>query len=335
MQQHVSLLPYNTFGLPVTAERFYAFRSVEDLRQALRQTPPPYLVLGGGSNLLFTRDPQATVLKNEIGGMEVLRTFKNKVWVKVGGGVVWHDFVLWAVAQGFGGVENLSLIPGTVGAAPVQNIGAYGVELKDVLLRLEALELSSGMIWNFDNAACRFGYRDSIFKREAKGRYCIVSVTFSLTIAQHRLALSYGDIQRTLAEQGAPNPPGIADISRAVVAIRSSKLPDPAKIGNCGSFFKNPETERAVWERIRQTYPQAPAYELPDGRVKIPAGWLIEQCGWKGKRVGNTGSYEKQALVLVNYGGATGEEVKNLAHAIIASVQEKFGVALEPEVNIL
>lgn len=335
MEQNVSLLPYNTFGLPVTASRFTAFKTIEALRQALQHAPPPYLILGGGSNLLFTQNPKATVLKNEIGGIEIVRTFKNRVWVKVGGGVNWHEFVLWAVAQGFGGVENLSLIPGTVGAAPIQNIGAYGVELKDVMLRLEAIDLEHGLLWNFSNEACQFGYRDSIFKREAKGRYCIVSVTFSLTLEKHRLALSYGDIQRTLAEHNAPNPPGIADISRAVVAIRSSKLPDPAKIGNCGSFFKNPETERAVLDRIRATHPQAPAYELPDGRVKIPAGWLIEQCGWKGKRVGNTGCYEKQALVLVNHGGATGEEVKNLAYAIIASVQEKFGIALEPEVNIV
>ncbi|MBP6812127.1 MAG: UDP-N-acetylmuramate dehydrogenase, partial [Saprospiraceae bacterium] len=255
------------------------------------------------------------------------------VWVEVGGGVVWHEFVLSAVAQGYGGVENMSLIPGTVGASPIQNIGAYGVELKDVFVRLKALNLTSGKLKTFSHSDCQFGYRDSIFKREEKGKWCITSVVFSLTKSPHKLNTSYGDISKTLESNGISNP-SIADISRAVVQIRTSKLPDPAKIGNCGSFFKNPETEHSVLERILATHPQAPHYPLPDGRVKIPAGWLIEQCGWKGKRVGNTGCYERQALVLVNYGGATGKEVKNLAEAIIESVERTFGVRLEAEVNI-
>lgn len=334
---HQSLLPYNTFGLDVRAQHFAAFETLPELRHLLRRRQPQeaLLLLGGGSNIVFTRDVEGWVLKNDLRGIQVLREFPQKVWVKVGAGERWHDFVMWAVAQGYGGVENLSLIPGTVGAAPIQNIGAYGVELKDVFLRLEAVDLQkkNAPRRTFSRQQCRFGYRDSVFKREEKGRWCICSVTLSLTRNRHRINTSYGDIQRTLAEMEVTQP-SIADVSRAVVRIRSAKLPDPAQIGNCGSFFKNPETDRAVLERIRTTHPQAPHYDLPDGRVKIPAGWLIEQCGWKGKRVGNTGSYEKQALVLVNHGGATGCEVRDLAYAIIASVEEKFGVRLEPEVNI-
>jgi UDP-N-acetylmuramate dehydrogenase len=238
------------------------------------------------------------------------------------------------VQNGFGGVENLSLIPGSVGAAPVQNIGAYGVELKDVFVGLQAMELTTGKLRHFSRADCRFGYRDSFFKKEGKEKYCIVSVTLSLTLKNHRLDISYGDIRKTLEANGVTSPT-IADVSRAVVQIRSSKLPDPAKIGNCGSFFKNPETSRAVFEKIRASHPNLPHFDLPNNKVKIPAGWLIEQCGWKGKRVGNTGCYEKQALVLVNHGGATGEEVKKLAFDIIASVEREFGIRLEPEVNIL
>jgi UDP-N-acetylmuramate dehydrogenase len=334
IRKNVSLLPFNTFGIPARAAHFTAVHDVGELRAALQSGIQPVFVLGGGSNVLFTRDPEGLVLKNSIRGIEVLRRFKNKVWVRIGGGEVWHDFVLWAVQNQFGGAENLSLIPGTVGAAPVQNIGAYGVELKDLFVRLEAMELATGKIRHFNRNECRFGYRDSIFKREGKGKYCITAVTLSLTAREHRIHLAYGDIRKTLESNGIHSPT-IADVSRAVIRIRSSKLPDPAKIGNCGSFFKNPETDRAVLDRIRLTHPQAPHFDLPDGRVKIPAGWLIEQCGWKGKRVGNTGCYEKQALVLVNHGGATGAEVKKLAFDIIGSVEQTFGIRLEPEVNIL
>lgn len=334
IQENISLLPFNTFGLPARAPYFAEIHNVHDLREALRSGIRPVFVLGGGSNVLFTRDPEGLVLKNSIRGIEVVRRFKNRIWVRIGGGEVWHDFVLWAVQNGYGGVENLSLIPGTVGAAPVQNIGAYGVELKDVFVGLQAVELATGRLRHFSGKDCRFGYRDSFFKKEGKGKFCITSVTLSLTIHRHHINISYGDVRKTLEARGI-NQPGIADVSRAVIQIRSSKLPDPARIGNCGSFFKNPETDRTVLERIRQQYPNAPSYDLPDDRVKIPAGWLIEQCGWKGKRVGNTGCYEKQALVLVNHGGARGEEVKDLAFAIIESVERTFGVRLEPEVNIL
>lgn len=334
IRKNVPLLPYNTFGIAAHAAHFIEILSVEALQSALQSNIKPLLILGGGSNMLFTQDWPGLIIRNRILGIQIERRFKNKVWVRIGGGEVWHDFVLWAVQQGFGGVENLSLIPGSVGAAPVQNIGAYGVELKDVLVYLEAVELRTGKLKRFSRPACQFGYRESIFKRSEKGRYCITSVTLSLSTSRHRTNISYGDISKTLEAMGVSQP-GIADISAAVIQIRSSKLPDPAQIGNCGSFFKNPELDRSVLERVRQNFPTVPSYDLPEGRVKIPAGWLIEQCGWKGKRIGNTGCYEKQALVLVNHGGATGAEVKALAMAIIESVEEKFGIRLEPEVNMI
>ena len=334
ISENVSLLPYNTFGIDVNAAQFAAAANVADLASLRTAGLRPALVLGGGSNILLTGDVGGLALKNAFEGMAVLRPFKNKVWVRAGSGENWHRFVQWCVNQGFGGIENLSLIPGTVGAAPIQNIGAYGVELKDVFVYLEAYDWESGQIRRFNKTECRFGYRDSVFKHEAKGRYFITAVVLSLDKAPHHLNTSYGDIQKTLASMHL-QAPDIAAVSEAVIQIRSSKLPDPAKIGNCGSFFKNPETDRAVLERIRETHPHVIAYELPGNRVKIPAGWLIEQCGWKGKRVGNTGCYEKQALVLVNYGGATGAEVKKLAHDIIDSVKTTFGIALEPEVNII
>lgn len=335
IQQNTSLLPYNTFGIDARADHFTEVFNVQALQTALQSGIRPVLILGGGSNMLLTQDVPGLVIKNAIDGIQVIDSEANKARIKVGGGVVWHDLVLWAVEHGFGGIENLSLIPGTVGAAPVQNIGAYGVELKDVFEELEAVDLDNGEVKIFGRADCRFGYRDSVFKREFKGRFCITSVTLVLTVTNHHLNISYGDIQKTLEANGISGTPAIADISRAVIHIRSSKLPDPAKIGNCGSFFKNPETDRFVLESIRQTHPNVVFFDLPDGRVKIPAGWLIEQCGWKGKRVGNTGCYEKQALVLVNHGGATGAEVKNLAFAIIDSVEKTFGIRLDPEVNIL
>jgi UDP-N-acetylmuramate dehydrogenase len=335
LAQDISLLPFNTFGIQARAEYYREVTTVDELRDVLRLRKQPVFVLGGGSNVLFTGDMKGLVIRNAIEGTVVTRRFKNKVWVKAGGGTVWHDFVQWAVSSGLGGVENLSLIPGTVGAAPVQNIGAYGVELKDVFVGLYALELETGKLRYFNKTDCQFGYRDSFFKREGKGKYCIVSVVFSLTQHRHRINISYGDIRKVLDAAGISTP-AIGDISRAVIQIRSSKLPDPAKIGNCGSFFKNPEVERAVLERIKAAYPTVPHFDVPDkNRVKIPAGWLIEQCGWKGKRVGNTGCYEKQALVLVNYGGATGVEVRHLAFEIIDSVECRFGVRLEPEVSIL
>jgi len=333
ISRDVSLRPYNTFGVEARAAYFTEVTSVDGLREVLRQAAEPILVLGGGSNMLFTRDWPGTVVLNRIGGIEVVRRFVRRVWVRAGGGENWHHLVQWAVQRGLGGIENLSLIPGSVGAAPIQNIGAYGVEIKETLVRLEAVELATGRLRTFSRQECRFGYRDSVFKREEKGRWCITSVTLSLTTEGHAINTSYGDVARVLAQMGVQQPTP-ADVSEAVMRIRRAKLPDPALLGNSGSFFKNPALRPDEWARIRRRFPEAPHYPLPDGCVKVPAGWLIEQCGWKGKRMGNTGCYDKQALVLVNYGNATGQEVHALAQAIQASVAETFGVMLQPEVNI-
>lgn len=330
-----SLLSFNTFGLPARAELFAEFTSVEELRAVLAHTQGPRMILGGGSNIVFISDVvPGLVLRNAIGGIAVTYENSDFALVTAGGGVNWHELVLYVVGQGLGGLENLSLIPGTVGAAPVQNIGAYGVEIKDTLVHLEAVELATGEMHQMTNAQCRFGYRDSFFKGEGKGKYCITTVTFRLTRTHHRLNISYGDIKRTLETMGVGEPT-IEDVSQAIIAIRSSKLPDPAHIGNCGSFFKNPEVEHNVFDRILAEYPEIIHFELPNGLVKIPAGWLIEQCGWKGKHLGRVGCYEKQALVLVNLGGATGQEVAAMSQAIMKSVQEKFGIELEQEVNMI
>jgi UDP-N-acetylmuramate dehydrogenase len=316
------------------AQAFMVIHTKKDIKTAIQSGIRPLRVLGGGSNILFTQNVDGLLLKNEISGIEIVRRWSNKVHIAVGGGENWHQFVLWAVENGYGGIENMSLIPGTVGASPIQNIGAYGVELKDVFVRLEAIDLATNKKHVFNKKQCEFGYRDSIFKRHAKDKYLITKVVFSLTSAQHNINTSYGDISKTLETLQITGTPTIKDISKAVIHIRSSKLPDPAKIGNCGSFFKNPELPSSILEQIRQTHPTAPGYPLPNDRVKIPAGWLIEQCGWKGKRIGNTGCYEKQALVLVNHGDASGQEVKQLSQDIINSVKERFNVKLEPEVNI-
>jgi UDP-N-acetylmuramate dehydrogenase len=329
-----SLLPYNTFGIQTQTAFFSRVTQAEDLLWYKSFQAKRLLPLGGGSNILFPEFFEGLVVKNEIKGIQRIQSFKNKVWIRAGGGENWHDLVLWCVQNGYGGLENLSLIPGTVGAAPIQNIGAYGVELKDVFVKLEAYEFATGQFSTFFSKECQFGYRDSYFKQAGKDRYMITSVVFSLTRSKHQLKLGYGEISRTLEKMGISSP-GIADVSEAVIRIRSAKLPDPTQLGNCGSFFKNPSVPRNIADRIKSAYPDMPSFDLPGDLVKIPAGWLIEQCGWKGKRVGNTGCYEKQALVLVNYGGATAAEVKKLALDIIASVQNTFGIQLEAEVNML
>lgn len=329
-----SLRAYNTFGVEAKSQWFAAFNSVDALREILAQKLPLAFILGGGSNLLLTRDVPGLVAKNEITGTQVESETVDSVVVSAGGGTVWHPFVQHCVAKGYGGIENLSLIPGTVGAAPIQNIGAYGVEIKDVFEYLEAMELSTGKIRTFRAEDCRFGYRDSVFKHEVKGQFCILKVAFRLTKTQHRLHTTYGAIQETLAAM-AVAAPDITAISEAVIRIRTSKLPDPAQLGNAGSFFKNPEVDAAQFSRLEQAFPNIPHFPTSEGRQKIPAGWLIEQCGWKGKRSGDAGCYEKQALVLVNYGQASGEEILDLARTIIASVEAKFGITLTPEVNLI
>ena len=336
LQPDFPLKELNTFGIDVKARYFARFESVEELQQLLQMPellPLEKLVLGGGSNLLFTKDFEGVVLQNGIRGIEVLRENEDEVYIKAGGGEVWHNFVLYALQHNYGGIENLSLIPGTVGAAPLQNIGAYGVELKDVFQELEAVHLQTGEVQLFDNATCRFGYRESIFKNELKGQFVVTSVIFRLT-KKHALNTSYGAITTTLQEMQVQQP-SIQDVSAAVCHIRQSKLPDPKQIGNAGSFFKNPEIPLQQYEQLKAQYPHIPSYPVTPETVKVPAGWLIEQCGWKGKVIENYGVHKNQALVLVNYGGANGGELRQLAYDIIASVEEKFGIRLHPEVNIL
>ena len=337
LQRHASLTAYNTFGIAATAELFARFGSAHGLRQLLvapELAEMPRLVLGGGSNLLFTRDYPGVVLLNEIPGMDVVYTDDDHVRLKAGAGVVWHDLVLHAVANGWGGIENLSLIPGKVGAAPMQNIGAYGVEIKDVFHSLEAMRISDGEVITFDRAACAFGYRESFFKRDGKDRFIILNVTFQLKKKDHVLNTSYGNIADELKRMGIVQPT-IADVSNAVISIRRSKLPDPAVIGNAGSFFKNPVVPNVLAEKIKADYPDAVAYPAGDGQMKLAAGWLIEKAGWKGFRAGNCGVHDKQALVLVNHGSATGAELYELSERVLRSVEEKFGVLLEREVNMI
>ncbi|MEM6319620.1 MAG: UDP-N-acetylmuramate dehydrogenase [Bacteroidota bacterium] len=328
------LQSYNTFGLSAKAENLLKVTSVEVLQKALSMDFSTYFILGGGSNMLLTIDIKGLILKNEILGIEVVEETDKAVALRIGGGENWHQLVLYAIKKNYGGIENLSLIPGTVGAAPIQNIGAYGVELKDVFHKLEAINLATGKSETFTKSACQFGYRDSVFKQQLKGQYFISHVYLTLTKTDHQLHTSYGAIQEKLQEKEISQPT-IKAISNAVIAIRSSKLPDPAVLGNSGSFFKNPEISPTHFQKLQKKFPHIVSYPLPNGNIKVPAGWLIEQAGWKGKRIGNTGAHAKQALVLVNYGAATGEEVKALAFKIIDSIEQIFGIQLSPEVKII
>ena len=335
IKSQYSLKSLNTFGIEVKAKHFTVFNSVEELKGLLKDPQfanEPKLILGGGSNVLFTQDFNGLVLQNKIKGIEVVSEDEEHALVKAGAGEVWHTLVLFCIEKGFAGIENLSLIPGTVGAAPMQNIGAYGVEIKDTFYSLEALNSKDYSLKTFTKEECRFGYRESVFKRELKGLYIITSVTFKLS-KKPVFNTTYGAIQTTLNEMGI-NQLSIKAISDAVIHIRRSKLPDPAQIGNAGSFFKNPEIPEAQYNVLKMQYPEIPCYKTIPGMVKVPAGWLNEQCGWKGKVVGNTGVHKQQALVLVNYGNANGSEVKKLSEDIKKSVKEKFGIELETEVNI-
>lgn len=330
-----SLKAYNSFGVDVSAPEISYIKSRKDLESFNFQSVKEYFILGGGSNLLLTKDMEVPVLKNEIKGKRIVQQSVGETWVQIGGGENWHETVLWTLDQKLAGLENLSLIPGTVGASPIQNIGAYGVELKDVFYQLTAYDLLEKELVTFNNEDCAFGYRSSFFKQSAnKGRYFITHVTFKLSKAFDTINTSYGAIQNVLNEKqgGAPN---AKDVSDAVIRIRRSKLPDPAEIGNSGSFFKNPVVERHVLESIQKSYEKVPFYEQDGGLVKIPAGWLIEQCGFKGKKYGETGSYAKQALIIVNYGNATGSEIYEHAQRVQAEVSKVFNINLECEVNIL
>lgn len=331
-----SLKGLNTFGMDVKARRYVAFSSTEELKEALRQRgDDDLLILGGGSNVLFTQDVKGLVLHNQIKGIEIESETDDDIVLQVGAGEVWHEVVLYCIAHNYGGVENMSLIPGTVGAAPIQNIGAYGVEQKDVFVKLEALEIDTGELRTFATEECYFGYRDSYFKKFGKGRYVICKVYYQLTKRHHQLNISYGAIEEVLKNKEIETPT-IKDISDAVIEIRRSKLPDPKEIGNAGSFFKNPVVMRSQLDNIKESYPDVKWFDIDEETVKVPAGWLIETAGWKGLVFNeNYGVHKMQSLVLVNYGGARGKDIKELAFNIIRDIEQKFGIRLEPEVNIL
>jgi UDP-N-acetylmuramate dehydrogenase len=288
---------------------------------------------GGGSNILLTQDFKGMVVKMNLKGIEKVYENEDNVWLKTNSGEIWHDFVIHCVAENLGGVENLSLIPGCIGAAPMQNIGAYGAEIKDTVDEVMAVEINTGKLVKFTNAECEFGYRESVFKQKFKGKYIIVSVTFKLN-KNPVINAQYGAISEVLQQKGINNP-SIKDISNAVIEIRQSKLPDPKILGNSGSFFKNPEIPLALFQQLKLNYPSMPGYPVNEENIKVPAGWLIEQCGYKGKVIGNTGAHKNQALVLVNYGNASGYEIYRVAMEIQNSVRDKFGVFIIPEVNII
>jgi UDP-N-acetylmuramate dehydrogenase len=332
--QNTSLKAYNTFGIDVAAEHLVSIESTSELVKTLAEiNQKELLILGGGSNVLFMNDIKGTVLLNKLEGISVVDENEGHVWVKAGGGVNWHEFVLHCIHQNWAGIENLSLIPGSVGAAPMQNIGAYGVETKDVFHELEAIEISTGKIITFSNSDCQFGYRESVFKRALKGQYLISSVIFKLD-KKPTFKTSYGAITNEL-ENMKVTELSIQAISNAVINIRQSKLPDPKVTGNAGSFFKNPVVPISLAENIKKEYPEAAAYPLDDNSMKLAAGWLIDKAGWKGKTYGNYGVHSKQALVLVNYGGATGQNIYDLSTEILTDIKSKFGVELEREVNIV
>ena len=334
-QQNVSLKTFNTFGINATAKSFASFSSVDELKERLAQTEKDtsLLILGGGSNLLFTGNFDGTVLKNELHGIQLIREDEDYYYVQAAGGENWHQLVLYCVANNYAGMENLSLIPGSVGASPIQNIGAYGVELKDVFYELQAFDLQSHDVVTFTKEDCHFGYRDSVFKGKYKGRFVILSVTFRLT-KKPSFHTEYGAIQQELDKMNVSQL-SIGAISQAVINIRSSKLPDPNVVGNAGSFFKNPTIDNEQFFELKKQSPNIAGFATDDNKTKLAAGWLIEQCGWKGYREGDAGCYEKQALVLVNYGSATGAQIYFLSKEIIDSVHQKFGVTLEREVNII
>jgi len=334
IQENISLKDHNTFDIDVKAKHFANLSSVHNIQEFCKHKKyDKFLILGGGSNILFTKDFNGIIVKIENKGIEIIEEDEKHVFVKAAAGEIWDDLVEFCVKNNYGGIENLSNIPGTVGAAPIQNIGAYGVELKDVFIQLEAIEISTGKTRTFSKNECEFGYRSSVFKNELKGKYIITSVTIKLSKSP-TLSFEYGAMRDELKRLNIENP-GLKDIRQAVINIRSSKLPDPAIIGNAGSFFKNPVVENKKLEALKRDYPNIPSYKQNEYSVKLAAGWLIDQCGWKGKSIGNAGVHKDQALVIVNHGGASGQEILSLAENIQESVHKHFGISLVPEVNIL
>ncbi|WP_395057511.1 UDP-N-acetylmuramate dehydrogenase [Flavobacterium sp.] len=330
-----SLKKHNTFGIEAKAKQFIAVHSVDDLKTVLQENlTEKKFVLGGGSNMLLTQDIDALVIHIDLKGKKIIKEDENFVWIESQAGENWHEFVLWTINQDFGGLENMSLIPGNVGTTPVQNIGAYGTEIKDTFVSCEAMNIETQKMKTFTNTECHFGYRESIFKHEAKDQYIITSVVYKLTKKDHKINISYGDIQLQLANKNIVNP-SLIDVSNAVIAIRQSKLPDPKELGNSGSFFKNPILSKSEFEPIHKKFPEMKFYEISETEVKVPAGWLIEQAGFKGKRFGDAGIHKNQALVLVNYGNATGQEILNVSKDVQKTVFEMFGIHIEAEVNVI
>lgn len=330
-----SLKDLHTFGLDVKARHYLVYHNEDELKELLKGTlirERSLLLMGGGSNLLFLNDYNGVVLHSAIDGIEVVEEDSEQVLLKVGAGVAWDALVAWSVERGYGGIENLSYIPGDVGAAPVQNIGAYGVEFQDVFVRAEGYFLDTALPFSLSKEECAFGYRDSIFKKELKGKVVVTRVLIRLSKQPHFL-LDYGPVRSAVEQLGSIN---LHNIRKVIIAIRCSKLPDPKEAGNAGSFFKNPVVPLAFFQQLQATHPDVPHYELAGGaEIKIPAGWLIEQAGWKGRQMGRAAVHSKQALVLVNLGGATGKEIYSLAENIRSDVQQKYGILLEPEVNVL
>ncbi len=337
VQEHVSLKPYNTFGVDVEARYFTTLASKYDIQQVLHSPifqSNKHIILGAGSNVLFTQDFDGLVIKNEIKGIAIIDESETQVVVEVGAGENWHAFVLHAIHNNWGGIENLSLIPGTMGAAPMQNIGAYGVEFKEVIEKVSAIEIATGTAKTFTNAECQFGYRESIFKHELKNKCIISSVTLRLSKVNHTINIAYGGL-RDSPHIKDKETVTIQDVSTAVIEIRRSKLPDPVKIGNAGSFFKNPVIETETYNSLQKNYPTIPGFNVSEHEMKVPAAWLIEQTGWKGKTIGNVGVHKNQPLVLVNFGGGKGDDILSLAKQVQHRVHEKFGVKLQLEVNVV
>ncbi len=335
IEEHKSLKNYNTFGIDCTARYFVSVSSIFELKEVLEaKIHSNIFILGGGSNLLFTKNVDALLVHINLKGIKIISEDENSVIIKAMAGENWNDFVQFCINNNYGGIENLSLIPGNVGTAPIQNIGAYGVELKDVFESCNTLNLNDYSIKEFSKTDCQFAYRNSIFKNKEKGKVIITDVAFKLSKNQHQLNIGYGAIQTILSNNKQIENPSIKQVSEAIIAIRQSKLPDPKVIGNSGSFFKNPIINASKFKTFFSNNPEAPYYKISEDEIKIPAGWLVEKCGFKGKRIGDVGVHKHQALVLVNYGNATGNEILTLAKKIQEKIYKTFSILIEPEVNI-
>ena len=335
IHQNFSLKKYNTFGIEAKAKQFVAVHNLDELQAVLKNhSSEKKFILGGGSNMLLTQNIDALVIHVDLKGKKVIKEDDNFVWVESNAGENWHEFVLWTINQNYGGLENMSLIPGNVGTTPVQNIGAYGAEIKDTFVSCDAMNIETQEMKTFTKDECNFGYRESIFKHEAKGKYIITSVVYKLTKHNHKISVEYGDIKSELAKKNISSPT-IKDVSNAVITIRQSKLPDPKELGNSGSFFKNPVISRELFLKVQEKFPEVKYFEVSPTEVKVPAGWLIEHAGLKGYRKDDAGVHKNQALVLVNYGNATGQDILNLSKYVQKTVFDKYGIAIEAEVNVI